>query len=69
MLHPKDALLVEDFQGLALKQAGWIIQSNDQMARGDCLIETGNSRINASIEEKWQKLAIAMGKKPMTDQI
>jgi flagellar assembly protein FliH len=69
MLHPKDALLVEEFQGPALKQAGWVIQPNDQVARGDCLIETGSNRIDASIESKWQKLAIAMGKKPTEDQI
>jgi flagellar assembly protein FliH len=69
MLHPKDALLVEEFQGPALKQAGWVIQPNDQVARGDCLIETGSNRIDASIESKWQKLAIAMGKKPAEDQI
>jgi flagellar assembly protein FliH len=68
MLHPKDAELVEEFQGPALKQAGWVIQPNDQVARGDCLIETGSNRIDASIESKWQKLAIAMGKKPADDQ-
>ncbi len=68
-LHPKDALLVEEFQGSALKQAGWIIQSNDQIARGDCLIETGSNRIDASIDSKWQKLAIAMGKKPAENKI
>lgn len=69
VLHPEDALLVEEFQGAELKKAGWIIQSNEQIARGDCLIETGSNRIEASIESKWQKLAIAMGKKPTKDQI
>lgn len=68
-LHPKDAFLVEEFQGPALKQAGWIIQSNDQITRGDCLIETGSNRIDASIDSKWQKLAIAMGKKPAENKI
>lgn len=69
VLHPEDALLVEEFQGAELKQAGWIIQSNDQIARGDCLIETGSNRIDASIDSKWQKLAIAMGKKPTENKI
>jgi flagellar biosynthesis/type III secretory pathway protein FliH len=68
-LTKSDAELVEEFQGPALKQAGWVIQSSDQVARGDCLIETGSNRIDASIDSKWQKLAIAMGKKPTEDQI
>jgi flagellar assembly protein FliH len=61
-------LRVEEFQGPALTQAGWVIQPNDPVARGDCLIETGSNRIDASIESKWQKLTIAMGKKPIGDQ-
>ena len=68
-LHPDDAVIVEELQGSQLKQAGWIIQSDGKVNRGDCLIETASNLIDASIEAKWLKLALAMGKKnsPVSD--
>lgn len=60
-LHPDDAALVRIHLGDQLAHAGHRIQDDPALARGDCLIEAGNTRVDATVESRWQRIVAGLG--------
>lgn len=59
-LHPDDARLVREH--LAADLVDWRLRDDASLARSGCRIETAESRIDASLEQRWEKLSRALGK-------
>ncbi len=56
-VHPDDAARVQELLTPALQQIGWRISPDEQITRGGCMIETPQNVIDASLENRWQKLS------------
>ena len=61
-LHPQDLELVKAVRGSELQAAGWRLAADVQLARGGCLIETGDQQIDASLPARWQRLQHSLGR-------
>jgi flagellar assembly protein FliH len=59
-LHPEDAALVRDSMQTEVAQGGWKIIEDQRIARGGCRIETQVSETDATLENRWQRLAAAL---------
>lgn len=60
-LHPDDATLVRDAMSSELTEAGWRVRADATLTRGGCRVETAESRIDATMEHRWEKLSRALG--------
>lgn len=60
-LHPEDAALVKTLQGSQLSHAGHRIHEDVSLSRGDCVIEAGNSRVDATLDTRWRRVVAALG--------
>ena len=60
-LHPDDAALVRLHIGDQLAHAGHRIQDDPALTRGDCQIEAGNTRVDATLEHRWQRVVAGLG--------
>jgi flagellar assembly protein FliH len=60
MLHPEDALVVQDGIGPELEKTGWRIVRDDAIARGGCRVDTASNQIDAQIGSRWQRLTQAL---------
>lgn len=60
-LHPDDAALVRAGMQSEAAQGGWKIIEDHRISRGGCRIETQVSETDATIENRWQRLAMALG--------
>jgi len=60
-LHPEDAALVRASMQTEMTQGGWKIIEDPRIVRGGCRIETPTSETDATIENRWQRLAAALG--------
>jgi flagellar assembly protein FliH len=58
-LNPEDVATVRDALGDEL--AGWQVRADPALARGGCRVETAESRIDASLEARWERLSTALG--------
>lgn len=61
-LHPEDAALVRAGMQTEITLGGWKIIDDPRIVRGGCRIETPLSETDATIENRWQRLAAALGK-------
>jgi flagellar assembly protein FliH len=60
-LNPADAKVVKTQMHDELDKAGWRVVEDGQVASGGCRIETASNQIDASIDNRWQRLAEALG--------
>lgn len=60
-LNPEDASLVRSYLGETLAHAGHRIHEDAKLLRGDCVIESGVSQIDASSAARWQRVVEALG--------
>lgn len=60
-LQPDDAALVRIHLGEQLAHAGHRIQDDPALVRGDCRIEAGNTRADATLESRWQRVVAGLG--------
>ncbi|MFA6311260.1 MAG: flagellar assembly protein FliH [Sterolibacterium sp.] len=60
-LHPEDASLVRSYLGDQLSHAGHRIQEDRQLARGDCLLESGGSLLDATLATRWRRTVENLG--------
>lgn len=60
-LHPEDAALVRAGMQSEIAMGGWKIIEDQRIARGGCRIETAVSDIDASVDHRWKRLALAFG--------
>jgi flagellar assembly protein FliH len=62
ILNPEDATLVRSFLEADIAHANWKIQEDSRIERGGCRIESANSEIDATIEERWNLVAESLGR-------
>lgn len=60
-LHPDDAVLVRSGMQSEMTLGGWKIIEDQRIARGGCRIETPTSETDATLENRWQRIAAAFG--------
>lgn len=62
-LHPDDAALVRVHLGDQLSHTGHRIQDDPALQRGDCQVEAGNTRVDATLDNRWQRVVAGLGGK------
>ncbi|OIQ81761.1 flagellar assembly protein FliH [mine drainage metagenome] len=60
-LHAEDAALVRAGMQSEMLLGGWKIIEDQHISRGGCRIETSVSEIDATVENRWQRLAAMLG--------
>lgn len=60
-LHPEDASLVRSYLGDQLSHAGHRIHEDRRLARGDCLLESGGSLLDATLATRWRRTVENLG--------
>lgn len=61
VLHPDDAEIVRNSMGEQLTHTGWKVFEDVLIARGGARIETAHSQIDATLENRWQRIVAAIG--------
>ena len=62
ILHPEDAALVRSFMEEEIAHFHWRIVEDGKMARGGCRLETSNSEIDATMEQRWNRVLATLGR-------
>lgn len=60
-LHPEDASLIRSYLGDQLSHAGHRIHEDGRLKRGDCLLESGGSLLDASMVTRWRRTVENLG--------
>lgn len=60
-LHPDDASLVRSYLGDQLSHAGHRIHEDKRLSRGDCLLESGGSLLDATLATRWRRTVENLG--------
>ena len=60
-LHPEDASLVRSYLGDQLSHAGHRIHEDRRLARGDCMLESGGSLLDATLATRWRRTVENLG--------
>lgn len=60
-LHPEDASLVRSYLGDQLSHAGHRIHEDRRLARGDCLLESGGTLLDATLATRWRRTVESLG--------
>ena len=60
-LHPEDAALVRSLMADELSHFHWKLIEDSRVARGGCRVETTNSEIDATMENRWKRILVALG--------
>jgi flagellar assembly protein FliH len=61
VVHPDDAARVREHLQESASTRAWTLKENAALARGGCRIEAAGSEIDASIAQRWQRIASALG--------
>jgi len=61
-LHPEDAALVRSLMADELNHFHWKLIENSRVERGGCRVETTNSEIDATMENRWKRILVALGR-------
>ncbi|HTJ96473.1 MAG TPA: flagellar assembly protein FliH [Rhodocyclaceae bacterium] len=71
-LNPEDAALVRSQMGDQLEHAGHRIHDDVRLPRGDCLVDAGNTNVDATVANRWRRVVAALGSdvelKPLTHE-
>lgn len=60
-LHPADVSLIDSLFGQQLAQTGHRVQEDNQLTRGDVIIQAGNTYLDARLATRWQHTMAALG--------
>jgi len=60
-LHPDDAALVRSLMADELSHFHWKLIEDSRVERGGCRVETTNSEIDATMENRWKRILVALG--------
>jgi flagellar assembly protein FliH len=60
-LHPDDATMVRSGMGEQLAHTGWKIFEDTLISRGGVRVETSHSQIDATLENRWQRIVASLG--------
>jgi flagellar assembly protein FliH len=61
-LHPADAEIVRSHMQDELTKAGWRVIEDAQIKRGGCRVDTASNQVDATADNRWMRLAEALGK-------
>ena len=59
-LHPEDAALVRSLMADELNHFNWKLIEDVRVERGGCRVETANSEIDATMENRWKRILVAL---------
>jgi len=57
LVNHDDAQLLREYLGEELSTQKWLVQEDNNIERGGCLVETGANQIDASNEVRWKRLS------------
>lgn len=60
-LHPDDASLVRSYAGDTLAHAGHRVIEEPRLNRGDCILESGSSQVDATLATRWRRVIETLG--------
>ncbi|MDO9601261.1 MAG: flagellar assembly protein FliH [Rhodocyclaceae bacterium] len=60
-LHPEDASLLRSYLGDQLAHAGHRIHEDFKLTRGDCLLESGGTQVDATVAMRWRRVLAGLG--------
>jgi flagellar assembly protein FliH len=60
-LHPEDATLVRSLMADELNHFHWKLIEDGRVERGGCRVETTSSEIDATMENRWKRILVALG--------
>ncbi|MBU0752770.1 MAG: flagellar assembly protein FliH [Gammaproteobacteria bacterium] len=60
-LNPEDASLARSYLGDQLTHAGHRIHEDPKLQRGDCVVESGGSHIDATVATRWRRVLDGLG--------
>jgi flagellar assembly protein FliH len=60
-VHPDDATILRASMGEQLSHTGWKIFEDALITRGGLRIETSHSQIDATMENRWQRIVASIG--------
>ncbi len=60
-LNPDDASLIRSYMGDALSHAGHRLLEDSRLTRGDCVLESGSSQIDATLATRWRRVVESLG--------
>jgi flagellar assembly protein FliH len=60
-LHPDDASLLRSYSGDLLSHAGHRIHEDAKLSRGDCLLESGGTQVDATVAMRWRRVVENLG--------
>jgi flagellar assembly protein FliH len=60
-LNPEDAALVRTQIGDQLEHAGHRIHDDLRLPRGDCLVDAGNTHVDATVANRWRRVVATLG--------
>ena len=63
VVNPADAALVRSRLGERLSRSGVLIAEDPQVKPGGCRLETPESEFDATLEQRWQRVAAGLGLK------
>lgn len=66
ILHPDDAALLTTSLATQLETCHCTITPDPSLARGGCRIESAHGGIDATLETRWQRMAMALGQAPQS---
>jgi flagellar assembly protein FliH len=61
IVHPDDATILRASMGEQLSHTGWKIFEDTLITRGGLRIETSHSQIDATMENRWQRIVASIG--------
>jgi len=62
-VHHEDARILREQLGDELSEQVWLIQEDNNIERGGCLVETGANQIDATNAVRWKRISDALGQK------
>lgn len=58
--HHEDARILREYLNEELSEQGWMIQEDNNVERGGCLVETGTNQIDATNAIRWKRISDAL---------
>lgn len=60
-LNPEDASLLRSYLGDQISHAGHRIHEDFKLERGDCILESGSTQLDAAIATRWRRVVENLG--------
>jgi len=61
VLHPQDAALVHSYIAEHPAASSWVLVEDARLERGGCRVETPNGEVDATLQNRWQRVVATLG--------